>query len=144
MSHQIKIATLVASIIILLLVGTALFHNLEGWSWVDSFYFTGVTLTTVGFGDITPTLPLTKVLTVFFAFIGISIVLFSMTILAKIYLELGQEKIGSRVKDLKNLKVKVKGGRHRPHFSYKRKINFRKLGSIKTSLTRVFRRSDSF
>ncbi len=100
MQHQIKIATLVASIVILLLIGTALFHSLEGWSWIDSFYFTGITLTTVGYGDIAPTLPLTKILTVVFAFGGISIVLFSMTILAKIYLEYGQEKLGE-VKDIK-------------------------------------------
>ncbi len=141
MSHQIKVATLVASIVILLLLGTALFHKLEGWSWVDSFYFTGVTLTTVGFGDITPTLPLTKVLTVFFAFMGISIVLFSMTIFAKMYLELGQEKIGSKVRNLKNFKVKSRN--HHAHFSYSKKINLQKLGSLKVNLTRVFKKSST-
>ena len=120
MTHQIKIATLVASIVILLLIGTALFHNLEGWSWIDSFYFTGVTLTTVGYGDFTPSLPITKVLTVFFAFVGISIVLFSMTILAKIYLEFGQEKLIG-VKDIKQKIKRLERGKARYTYTQKSK-----------------------
>jgi len=37
-----------------LLFGTAGFHLIEGWSLVDSLYVTVQTLTTVGYGDLTP------------------------------------------------------------------------------------------
>ena len=33
------------------LLGTAVFHALEGWSILDSLYVTAQTVTTVGFGD---------------------------------------------------------------------------------------------
>jgi voltage-gated potassium channel len=38
----------------LILVGTVGFHILEGWPLFDSIYFTVVTLTTIGYGDMTP------------------------------------------------------------------------------------------
>ena len=58
---------------LVLLVGTVLFHWLEGWSWVDAFYFCAITLFTIGYGDLTPTTDLTKILTVLYAFNGIGV-----------------------------------------------------------------------
>jgi voltage-gated potassium channel Kch len=43
--------------ITLVIVGTVVFHLLEKWSWIDSLYFTVITLATVGYGDLTPTTP---------------------------------------------------------------------------------------
>lgn len=56
-----------------ILLGTVLFHRLEGWGWVDSFYFTIVSLTTVGYGDLTPTTPISKLVASFFLLNGVAI-----------------------------------------------------------------------
>ena len=53
--------------------GTVVFHILEKWSWVDSFYFTVITLATVGYGDLTPTTQLGKLVTVLFVITGVGI-----------------------------------------------------------------------
>jgi hypothetical protein len=45
------LATLTAS---LLLVGTVVFNRVEGWSYLDSFYFSAITVATVGYGDFSP------------------------------------------------------------------------------------------
>jgi hypothetical protein len=42
----------------------------EGWTIGDSFYFTFITGFTIGYGDITPKYPLTKVLAIFLAGVG--------------------------------------------------------------------------
>ena len=48
---------------------------LEGWSWLDSFYFVVVSLTTIGYGDLSPTKPITKLLTIFYALNGVAILI---------------------------------------------------------------------
>ena len=55
-------------------IGTVVYHFIEEWTWVDSFYFSSVTLTTVGFGDLTPTSDFSKIFTVFYIFSGVAIV----------------------------------------------------------------------
>ena len=34
--------------------GAYIFREWEGWSWLDSSYFSFITLTTIGFGDMVP------------------------------------------------------------------------------------------
>ena len=57
-----------------LAIGTVVYRILEDWSWVDSFYFSAVALTTVGFGDLSPTTDASKLFTVFYIFSGISLI----------------------------------------------------------------------
>ena len=65
---------LAASAVSLVLVGTVVFSLLEDWSMVDSFYFSVVTATTVGFGDIAPDTDAAKLFSVLYIVVGISIV----------------------------------------------------------------------
>jgi voltage-gated potassium channel len=67
----------------LLLVGTIFYHMVEGWSWLDAFYFCVITLSTVGFGDLSPTMPESKIFTVAYIFLGLSIFVSLVNMLAK-------------------------------------------------------------
>lgn len=53
--------------------GTLFYRFVEDWSWVDSFYFTVITLTTVGYGDIAPTRTASKLFTVVLVVLGIGL-----------------------------------------------------------------------
>ena len=66
----------------LLLSGTLFYWVVEDWGPVDSFYFTVVTLTTVGYGDLAPTNDWSKLFTVLYIFVGIGIIASLITTLA--------------------------------------------------------------
>lgn len=59
-----------------ILIGTLVYHYLEGWAWLDAVYFCVVTLATVGYGDFTPNTPLAKIFTILYIINGIGILLF--------------------------------------------------------------------
>ena len=54
-------------------LGTVVYRYLEDWSWVDSLYFSVITLTSVGYGDLAPSTSGSKLFTVFYIFMGISL-----------------------------------------------------------------------
>lgn len=56
----------------LVLAGSVFYWATEGWDPLDAFYFSVVTLTTVGFGDLVPTHPLSKAFTVAYALCGVA------------------------------------------------------------------------
>lgn len=66
-----------------LIVGTIFYHFVEDWGWVDSWYFSVMTLTTVGYGDLAPSTLLSKVFTTIYVFSGLGIMLTFLQSLAR-------------------------------------------------------------
>ena len=64
---------LIYATLIVVAAGTVFYRIIEHWSWVDSLYFTVVTLTTVGYGDLTPHTDAGKLFTVFYILVGLGI-----------------------------------------------------------------------
>lgn len=58
-----------------LLLGTVVYHWLEGWSYLDALYFCVISLATIGYGDFTPTTPLARAFTIIYVINGIVILL---------------------------------------------------------------------
>ncbi|BES72327.1 hypothetical protein RE428_33450 [Marinobacter nanhaiticus D15-8W] len=56
----------------ILLAGTLFFSLAEQWSFADAFYFSVITLTTVGYGDLVPTTELTRSVTAIFVLCGVT------------------------------------------------------------------------
>ena len=59
--------------ICLIASGTTFYTSVEGWHWVDALYFSTTTLSTVGFGDLSPETNLGKVFTVIYIFVGVGV-----------------------------------------------------------------------
>jgi len=68
-----QLLVIVALFIILLSTGTVFYHNVEGFNQVDSVYFTAMTMTTVGYGDLSPQTDAGKLFTTVFAVLGVGI-----------------------------------------------------------------------
>jgi voltage-gated potassium channel len=65
---------LLATAIFVLAFGTIFYRYIEHWSWIDSYYFSVVSLTTVGYGDLTPHTNAGKIFTTFYLMFGIGII----------------------------------------------------------------------
>lgn len=73
-AEQYAYRWLTAAAALLLTVGTVVYRLLEDWSWIDSFYFSSIAVTTVGFGDLVPTTDAAKLFTVAYVFSGVAII----------------------------------------------------------------------
>ena len=58
---------------VLLIAGTFIFMIVEDFSPLDSFYFCFITLATIGYGDISPSTDLGKIVTVVYGIAGLGI-----------------------------------------------------------------------
>lgn len=59
--------------LLILLSGTVFYHSVEGWSWIDALYFSVMTAATIGFGDLVPTTPASKLFTIFYAISSVGV-----------------------------------------------------------------------
>ena len=66
---------LLLTTLFIIALGSVSYRYLEGWSWIDSIYFSVITLTTIGYGDLSPQTDGGKVFTLFYIVLGIGIIL---------------------------------------------------------------------
>ena len=67
-----------------LLSGTVFYHNVEGWGWLDSLYFSTTTISTVGFGDLSPQTQVGKFFTIVYIFVGVGVFVALFSLFAKV------------------------------------------------------------
>ena len=70
--HSLRL--LAVFVLLWIAVATVAYTFLEDWSLVDSLYFSTVAITTVGFGDLTPSNDASKLFTILYLAVGITTV----------------------------------------------------------------------
>ena len=70
-------------VIILLVIGTIFYNQVEGWEILDSLYFSVVTLSTVGYGDFAPDTAAGKVFAIVYMLVGLGLLTAFVSMLAK-------------------------------------------------------------
>jgi voltage-gated potassium channel len=70
----------------LVLTGTLFYWRFEDWTVIEALYFSVVTLTTVGFGDFTPTTAGTQIFTIIYILTGLGVLVALLSSVAQQYL----------------------------------------------------------
>jgi voltage-gated potassium channel len=71
----------------LVLTGTIFYWRFEDWTVVQALYFSVVALTTVGFGDFTPTTAGTQIFTIIYILSGLGVLVALLTSVAQQYVK---------------------------------------------------------
>ncbi|MEM9336387.1 MAG: potassium channel family protein [Patescibacteria group bacterium] len=91
--YRVKI--IIATLFTLLLGGTMLFKLIEPFTWIQAFYFSVATMTTVGYGDLVPSSDTTRLVTAMYALISITLYISLATHLGEQYLERREQQVSS-------------------------------------------------
>src|SRR5690242_11667933 len=75
------------ALLVVMAVGTAGFHFIEGWTWFDGFYMVITTLTTIGYQETHPLSHAGRVFNVFVIIAGVSLVFLAIGALTQALLE---------------------------------------------------------
>ncbi len=88
---RVQLIVALSALVGVIVIGTVVYHNLEGWSWADSFYFSVCSITTVGYGDLAPTTEGARLFTAFYVLVGVAVAFTSLGVLGANYLRRSQE-----------------------------------------------------
>lgn len=86
-------------------IGTVVYHYLEGWTWFDSLYFSVITLSTVGYGDISPQTTGGKAFTMVYVIVGIGIILSFVNAFYAHYVKVLEQELEKRSNKKKQKKT---------------------------------------
>jgi hypothetical protein len=105
--------TMMAVMLCFLLLGAVMFTYIEGWNFIDSFYFVTMTSTTVGYGDFVPTHNASKIITMLYALSIIPIVLYTFSLIARYNLEMMKHRMSGIEKEQQTLEEEIAEDRKR-------------------------------
>lgn len=98
----------VGILVCVLLLGTIGYMVIEKWNFLDSLYMTAISITTVGYGEISPLSAAGRIFTLVIIFTGIGILAYILGLAAQAMVEfriksiLGRRKLGMKIKLIKN------------------------------------------
>ncbi len=85
-------------------VGTIGYSTIEDMSLLDALYMTTITVTTIGFKEVAPLSVPGRIFTIFMAFAGIGVILFTGTELARAVLEVNLRRFIDKTRELTMIK----------------------------------------
>ncbi|MDD5331954.1 MAG: potassium channel family protein [Candidatus Nanoarchaeia archaeon] len=101
-SLRARLLILVGIVIILLTIGTFFYHEVEGWSYIDSFYFSSISLATRGYGEVHPEHTISKIFTAAYLLIGVAFILYMMSGFIGYFVQYQEPILHKKVVSFKN------------------------------------------
>ncbi|WP_040472604.1 potassium channel family protein [Aquimarina agarivorans] len=88
-----KVCLAITLLTTLLLVGTIGFRFVANYNWIDSLYMTVITVTTVGYGEVSPLDDTAKLFAVFLILTSLGVIAFSLSVLTEYIISKSNPKL---------------------------------------------------
>ncbi len=98
-----RIVYIIIVILLFLFGGATFYHYVEKFRYLDALYLSAATMTTVGYGDITPKTDIGKIFTIFYMFAGVGMALYGLSVIAAHFVEVRE---GFWLEKLSNIKIR--------------------------------------
>lgn len=96
--YKTEIFRIIFALLMLIAIGTIVYHYLENWSYIDSFYFAVISVTTVGYGDLFPTSDESKLFTSVYILIGVSVFFYGLFTIGEHFVKKRIAELEARIK----------------------------------------------
>ncbi len=116
-----RILLAVAAVLVAIAFGAVGFYLIEGWSILDSLYVSVQTVTTVGYGDLTPATRNGRIFSTVFMLAGVGVVLYALTatvqaiVQSELVATFGQRRLSRRMSKLRDHFIICGAGRVGSH-----------------------------
>ena len=116
-----RILLAVGAVAVAIALGTVGFHLIEGWSLLASLYVSAQTVTTVGYGDLTPATGNGRLFATVFMLAGVGVVLYALTttvqaiVQSELLAGVGQRRLSRKMSKLRNHFIVCGAGRVGSH-----------------------------
>ncbi len=100
----------IAFLVIVIVIGVAGFHAIEGWSFLDSVFMTVITLTTVGYGEVHPLSDNGKIFSIFLILGGVGSVSYIFATIVPYTVGMLENELGIRSRRSMESKIKAMSG----------------------------------
>ena len=81
-SRDPQVRSLIGITFSMIVLASVVYRYVEGWRWIDAFYFSVMTVATVGYGDIAPQTDIGKLFTILYIFCGLGLFVATATAFA--------------------------------------------------------------
>jgi voltage-gated potassium channel len=132
-----QFASLALLAVVAIISGTGFYALVEGLRFVDAFYFSVVTLTTVGYGDFAPKTDAGKLFTAVYVLVGVGILLAFVTTVAAKVAQMSLLRRGENSPDARRRTCHVCGSRADPTIQ----LSVTRVAARRRTLRRRSRRS---
>lgn len=101
--HRVVALTVFVTLItVYLCVGATFFSTQRGWDTLDCVYFSVLTLTTIGYGDLTPQSDSQKIFTIFYVLVGFCILGYALGHIGQYVAKREERLLMSQLKDARD------------------------------------------
>lgn len=116
-----RILFAVTAVVVVIAIGAIGFYFIEGWSFLTSLYVSAQTVTTVGYGDVTPATRNGRAFATGFMLAGVGVVLYALTtvvqaiVQSELVANAGQRRLARKMSTLRNHFIVCGAGRVGSH-----------------------------